>query len=69
MFNSEDFLFKAFVDAYSNRKFHTGSFNCYVSKVYPREDLFEISDSSYSVKCSFMVEGLDSLKKTLLTFS
>ena len=31
--------------------------------------MFEISDSSYSVKCSFTQEGVASLKKALAEFS
>jgi hypothetical protein len=55
-------VFKSLTNAYRDAAFETGPFHCYVSKVFPREDLFEISDSSYSVRCTFDSEGLLSLK-------
>ena len=69
MSNTGDFLFKIFADAYTRETFDTGAYNCYVSRVFPRENLFEISDSSYSVKCAFKLEGIASLKKALAEFS
>jgi hypothetical protein len=58
----EDFVFKSFVRAYTDAIFETGPFHCYVSKVFPREDSFEISDSAYSVQVNFSNDGLGSLK-------
>ena len=65
----EDFVFKSFVQAYTEAIFETGPFHCFVSKVFPREDLFEISDLSYSVQCTFSAEGLKSLTKALTGFT
>ena len=60
-----DFLFPSFTKAYTSKNFKVESIHCFVSKIFPREDLFEISDNSFSVQCTFNSKGLESIRKFL----
>lgn len=37
-------------------------FSAFIAKIYPRLDLFEISDTTNSIRCTFSQEGLSNLQ-------
>lgn len=61
----ENFLFKNIRACILSDQSELPPFDCYVARVFPREDLFEISDTSHSVQCEFTQTGQAHLKSIL----
>lgn len=61
----ENFLFNTIRACILSGQTELPPFDCFVARVFPREDLFEISDQSYSIQVEFTQDGQNHLKSIL----